>query len=112
MSKRSDQVYIQDIAESIDAILNYVGETTEYEYCTNMMLQDAVNRRFEIIGEAAKNITEVYKNEHPHIEWQLIKAMRNKLAHEYFGISNATIYKTIVSDLPILKEKIDKLVFN
>jgi uncharacterized protein with HEPN domain len=38
--------------------------------------------------------------------------MRNKLAHEYFGISNATIYKTIVSDLPILKEKIDKLVFN
>ncbi len=44
MSKRSDQVYIQDIAESIDAILNYVGETTEYEYCTNMMMQDAVNR--------------------------------------------------------------------
>ena len=112
MSKRSDQVYIQYIAESIDAILNYVGETTEYEYCTNMMMQDAVNRRFEIIGEAAKNITEDYKNAHPNIEWQLIKAMRNKLAHEYFGISNSTIFKTIISDLPILKEKIDKLILN
>jgi len=40
MSKRSDHVYIKDIAESIDTILNYVGETTEYEFCTNMMMQE------------------------------------------------------------------------
>ncbi|NDC30407.1 MAG: DUF86 domain-containing protein [Bacteroidetes bacterium] len=46
----------------------------------------------------------------PQIEWQLIKAMRNKLAHEYFGISNSTVYKTVLMDLPILKEKIEALL--
>ena len=110
MRRRNDQVYIQDIFESISAILTYVGNVSEHEYCTNMMMQDAVNRRFEIIGEAAKNLTEEYKLKNPQIEWQLIKAMRNKLAHEYFGISNSTVYKTVLMDLPILKEKNEALL--
>ena len=72
------------------------------------MLQGAVIRRFEIIGEAASKISEKIKNENPEVQWRLIKEMRNKLIHEYFGVSAITIYSTIKFDLPILKEQLNK----
>ena len=89
---RSDSVYLQDILESINIILTYTENKTEFEFIKYLMLQDAVIRRFEIIGEAASKISESVKNAHPHVQWRLMKEMRNKLAHEYFGVSPITIY--------------------
>lgn len=110
MSERNNQVYLNDIAESIQAILNYVSEKTEFEFSQNLMMQDAVIRRFAIIGEAASKISDDFQNLHPEIEWRLMKDMRNKLIHEYFGISSQSVYRTITNDLPSLAEKIKKLI--
>ena len=107
---RSDNVYLLDILESVNIILNYSEHKTEFEFVNDMMLQDAVIRRFEIIGEAATKISEQVKNNYPAVQWRLMKEMRNKLIHEYFGVSAATIYSTIKFDLPILKEQIEKLI--
>ena len=107
---RSDEVYLQDILESIEIILAYIEDKTESEFVNDQMLQDAVTRRFEIIGEAATKISELTKNQNPGIQWRLIKAMRNKLIHEYFGVSPATIYSTIKFDLPILKQQLESLI--
>jgi uncharacterized protein with HEPN domain len=107
---RSDSVYLQDILESVNIILNYTENITEFEFLNNMILQDAVTRRFEIIGEAASKISENIKSANPGVQWRLMKEMRNKLIHEYFGVSAITIYSTIKSDLPILKEQLEKLV--
>jgi uncharacterized protein with HEPN domain len=74
------------------------------------MLQDAVIRRFEIIGEASTKISEDIKNKNPQVQWRLMKGMRNKLIHEYFGVSAITIYSTIKLDLPVLKEQLENLV--
>ena len=74
------------------------------------MLQDAVIRRFEIIGEASSKISANVKSINPDIQWRLMKAMRNKLAHEYFGVSPVTIYSTIKIDLPVLKEQLENLI--
>jgi len=103
---RSDSVYVVDILESITIIENYISNKTEFEFVTDMMMQDAVIRRFEIIGEAATKISEAVKIANPQVQWKLMKAMRNKLIHEYFGISAATIYATVKSDLPVLKEQL------
>ena len=107
---RSDHVYIQDIIESIDAIFIYLGDKTDFEFSDDMMAQDAVIRRFEIIGEAASKISEKFKSENSSIQWRLMKEMRNKLIHEYFGVSATTIYSTIKFDLPILMEQLNKLI--
>ena len=107
---RTDQVYLQDIVESIEIILTYIGNKTDFEFSRDLMLQDAVTRRFEIIGEASSKISEKVKSENPRIEWRLMKEMRNKLIHEYFGVSAITIYSTIKLDLPILKEQLSKLI--
>ena len=66
-------------------------------------------RRFEIIGEASSKISDKLKNNNPNIAWRLMKEMRNKLIHEYFGISAETIYTTIKQDIPVLKEQLSKL---
>ncbi len=107
---RSDSVYLQDILESVNIILTYTENITEFEFLNNMMLQDAVTRRFEILGEAASKISDNIKIANPSVQWRLMKEMRSKLIHEYFGVSAETIYSTIKLDLPILKEQLEKLV--
>lgn len=106
---RSDNVYILDILESITIIENYIGDKSEFDFTSDMMAQDAVIRRFEIIGEAASKISDSVKFANPGIQWRLMKEMRNKLIHEYFGVSAATLYSTIKFDLPVLKEQLQRL---
>lgn len=106
---RSDQVYVNDIIESVEVILDYVKGKNENDFICNKMLQDAVIRRFEIIGEASGKLSKQFKIKNSDILWDLIKAMRNKLIHEYFGVSATTIYATIQTDLPVLKEQLQKL---
>ena len=107
---RSDSVYLQDILDAIEIILTYTENKTEFEFVNDQMLQDAVIRRFEIIGEASAKISEDIKNKNPAVQWRMMKGMRNKLIHEYFGVSAITIYSTIKLDLPILKEQLEDLV--
>ncbi len=107
--KRNDSVYIEDIIDSIEIITGYISGKSEADFEADVMLQDAVYRRFEIIGEASTKISDFFKQQHPEIEWRLMKLMRNKLIHEYFGISAGTVYATIVSDLPHLLIKLKSI---
>jgi uncharacterized protein with HEPN domain len=65
---RSDSVYIQDILSSLEIIFTYVGNQTEFEFLNDLMLQDAVTRRFEIIGEAATKISDDIKSKNPKVQ--------------------------------------------
>ena len=108
---RSDQVYVSDILESAEIILKYVENKTKFEFAEDIMLQDAVIRRFEIIGEASSKISQDVKNKNPLVQWQMMKGMRNKLIHEYFGVSALTIYSTAKTDIAILKKQLINLVY-
>jgi uncharacterized protein with HEPN domain len=61
------------------------------------------------IGEAANNMPEEFKKEHSDIPWNEIIGMRNKVIHEYFGVDEDILWKTIKEDIPELKEKIINL---
>ncbi len=109
---RSDNIYVSDILESIKLILQYTKDKSESDFASNVMLQDAVIRRFEIIGEAAGKISETIKVNHANIKWSLMKVMCNKLIHEYFGISAYTIYQTIQNDLPVLNAQLSNATYS
>lgn len=64
---RELKVYIDDILESLDIVIGYVKDIDEEEFNSSIQLQDAVIRRFEIIGEAAKQVPDSFRNKHPHI---------------------------------------------
>lgn len=108
---REDSVYIEDIIQSIHIIQEYLEGKTELDFETSLLLQDAVYRRFEIIGEAATKVSQEFKEAHPEIEWRLMKMMRNKLIHEYFGISATTIFATVQEDLPQLLFKLNNIIY-
>ncbi len=67
-------------------------------------------RNLEVIGEATKNIPDEIKETYPGINWKVIAGMRDKLIHEYFGVSNQIVWETIANDLPMFEYQIEKIM--
>lgn len=79
-------------------------------YEADSKTKDAVERNFEIIGEASSRIPDSFKGLHPGIEWRIIKDFRNFIIHEYFGINNQIVWDIIQYRLPDLLKEIDSLI--
>ena len=108
--KRSPKLFLTDIFESIELIEKYTESTTYKNFLNDNVIQDAIIRRFEIIGEATKNIPMKIRKEYPEIPWRQMAGMRDMLTHEYFGIAIKRIWDTAQKDLPKLKKQIAKLL--
>ena len=109
MSKRGIGLYVADIQESISRIEAYTKGLTFEVFRDDKKTIDAVVRNLEIIGEAVKNIPESIQSLHPDIPWREIMGMRNKITHEYFGVEEETLWKTVTDDLPQFKKQIAAL---
>lgn len=75
-----------------------------------MKTQHAVERNFEIIGEAASRVSSFYKDQHPEVEWRILKDFRNFIIHDYFGINHRIVWDTIQTKLPELFVLIKQLL--
>ena len=109
MSKRGNIEFLKDIHEGIRRIMQYtcVGYS---DFLIDIKTQDAVIRNIEIIGEAAKNISEDFKNRYPDIPWKNLTGARDKLIHHYFGINLEVVWYIIKDDLPPLLEQIKIII--
>ena len=107
---RDNRLYLDDILESISRIRAYVQNMKESDFAADQKTQDAVIRNLEIIGEAAGKLTDSLKAKTEEIEWRKIIAMRNILAHEYFGISTPIVWNIIQQKLHLLEEACRKLI--
>jgi len=106
MSKREWKLFVEDILESIELIESYVQNMELSDFTKDRKTIDAVVRNFEIIGEASKFIPDDIKTRYPEIDWKGIIGLRNRIAHEYFGISVSIIWDIIKKELPRLKNQI------
>jgi uncharacterized protein with HEPN domain len=102
--------YLFDIYESIDSIEKYLGEKRDFKvYMADKMLRRAVEREFEIIGEAMGRIEKLDSSLTISSKKQII-SMRNRVIHGYDKIDNEIIWGTIVRHLPTLKKEIEILL--
>ena len=104
---KDDRAYIDHILISIGKILNFCHNISKAEFDNNVMLQDAVIRNIEIIGEATKRISPAMKNEYPDIPWREMAGMRDKLIHDYLGVDIDVIWETVKNDIPQLKSLLE-----
>ncbi|MGL4955877.1 MAG: HepT-like ribonuclease domain-containing protein [Bacteroidales bacterium] len=102
--------WLFDIKESINAIESYLGDKRDFNiYSSNKMLRRAIEREFEIIGEAMGRIDKLAPHVHISSKRQIIN-MRNRVIHGYDKIDDAIIWGTIVRYLPALKAEVELLL--
>lgn len=106
MKSRHDRLFLYDVIECCDRVAGYINGVREEDYHVNPMLQDALVRNIEVVGEAVKNLSQEIKDANPNIAWSQIARMRDKIAHHYFRINLDVVWKTATDDLPALRPQI------
>ena len=110
MSERNIKLYPKTIHDSINDIEEFIERMDFEGFRGDDKTSSAVIRKFEIIGEATKNIPESIKEKYPHIPWREMAGFRDKLIHFYFGIKYELVWDTVKLRLPELKENIQRVL--
>ena len=105
-----DPEYMVDILDAARAIKTYVAEKTEESFLKDPLCQDAVIRRLEIIGEAARRVSEETRKSLPEVPWNDMTGMRNRLIHRYDDIDMAILWDTICSNISPLIISLEKII--
>jgi len=108
--KKDDRVYLHHIVDAIARIEKHLTGISQKMFTENDMVQDAVIRQLEIIGEASRNLSEEVKEKYPEIPWVEIVAMRNRIVHAYFDVNLEIAWGVSIRDLPALKQNVEKII--
>lgn len=102
--------FLRDIEKSLNKILKYTESMVYQDFVSDDKTKDAVERNFEIIGEAVKNLPLDYRDRNLHIPFKQIAGMRDKLIHDYFGVDYEILWTTIKNRLPQFKFDVENLI--
>ncbi|MCZ7383614.1 MAG: DUF86 domain-containing protein [Candidatus Methanoperedens sp.] len=105
-----DREYMLDILEAAKLAIDYIGDKTREEFFGDLQCQDAVIRRLEIIGEAARRISEETQVAYPDLPWSDMVGMRNIMIHEYDDVDLVIVWETVNNDLPPLIDALEKIL--
>ena len=105
-----DRTYLGHMLEAIARIRRYVGRKRRAAFLRDALLQDAVIRNIEVVGEAAGRVSAELTARNPEIPWREIVGMRHRLIHGYLEVNLLTVWEVIERDLPVLERSLRTLV--
>lgn len=105
-----DAAYLLDMIQAAEKVRRFVQGLKQEEFREDEMLRDAVERNVEIIGEAARKVSEAFKNRHPEIPWRKMVALRNVLVHEYEKVGVEEMWAVAMFHVPNLIENLAPLI--
>lgn len=108
---KHNEIYLRHILDEIIFLLKTTENLNYDSFFENEMYTRAFSRSFEIIGEAAKNLSLDFRKTHTDIEWKKISGMRDKIIHQYFNVDYELLWDVIKTKLPEIKNKIEKLLY-
>jgi uncharacterized protein with HEPN domain len=106
---KDDRVYLSHIRDAIDRIEAFTSGGLE-GFVRDLMVQDAVIRNLEVIGEATKGLSEEIRSANPDVPWKQIAGMRDVLIHHYFGVKLETVWQVVIEHLPPLCKRVEELI--
>lgn len=110
MRAKGDRLRLAHILESALLISRWLEGVEKDRFLEDELLQEAVIRRLEVIGEAAKNVSPELKERHPEVPWREMSGMRDVLVHEYFGVDLEQVWETASQDVPELARQIGAIL--
>ncbi len=110
MSKRGDREFLIDMLIACEKIMRYTKDLSYEDFRKNDIIIDAVIRNIEILGEASKNISKELRGKYPEVGWREISRTRDKIIHFYFGVDLSIVWDIVTVDIPVLQEKLKKIV--
>ena len=105
---KRDKLYLSHIMQAISDLENHTRGLDFDGFSKNVLVQDGVMRKLEIIGEASKRLSEEFRGSVPEIPWNDICGMRDKLIHDYIGVDLMAVWKTATEDAKVLKKALEK----
>lgn len=108
--KHEDRVRLQHILDAALEIQQYVQSSTREDLNRDPKLVHSLVHLFEIIGEAATQVSEELKEDVPEIPWTIMISMRNRLIHAYFSINLNVVWSTSTEDIPPLIKELKNLL--
>ena len=105
-----DSTYLAHMLEAIERIRRYIRRKRRARFLTETLLQDAVIRNIEIVGEAAGRLSPEFAARHPEIPWRDIVGMRHRLVHGYMKVNLSTVWEVVERDLPALEPALRALL--
>ncbi len=106
---RDEFLYLADIQEACEKVLKYTKGVTYQDFVRDDLIFDAVLRNLEVIGEAAKHISEETRQRYPDIKWRKIAGFRDIVAHEYFGVDEETVWDIVENEIPALVKMVREI---
>jgi uncharacterized protein with HEPN domain len=108
--KAGDISYVWDMLDAALAVREFIAGKSFDDYSRDRLLRGAVERHIEIIGEAARSISQSYRDGHPEIPWNKIIAQRHVLAHEYGEIRHDRLWLVATVHIPDLIDRLERLI--
>lgn len=105
-----DEVRLRDMLAWTERAIRFVGDRNREAFLEDDLVQAAAMRAIEVIGEAARNVSEETRLRAPGIPWPLVVGMRHILAHEYGRIDPEIIFRIVIEHLPAQRRILIDLV--
>ena len=109
-TEERDAAHLWDMLNAADNVSQFMQGVSFDNFMRERKLQAAVEREVEIIGEAARRVSESFREMHPEIQWRAIIAQRNVLAHEYGEIKQERMWLVAIERVPDLIKKLKPIV--
>lgn len=110
MTHRTEQHFLEDILKAIESINSFVSNMSFEDFEQDLKTLRAVEREFEIIGEAVKKLPPSITSHYPNVPWRSIAGMRDRLIHHYWATESEILWKTIEEFLPELKNIVLQII--
>ena len=102
--------YLWDMLQAARRLQEFTAGVSFEAYLESVLFQSAVERQLEILGEAARRMSEGFRQEHPEIPWSSIIGQRNVIAHQYDDIEQEQLWSVVTSGIPILIAQLEPLI--